>query len=595
MTFDLQALSTVPELIIERANATPNCPAWRTWENGEIKTTTWQEYYHSILTLAHGLSRSGIKAGDRIAICARNSLQWELMEKAGLFLEATIIGIDAHAPLETQHYILNHAQVNVLVVDRPTTAYSHSFKCIITLESDNLQYSTLPSPLIEYSTLIQSPTTDALPLPNKNSMATIIYTSGSTGSPKGIPYNQRQYLVTAQAILDPRLPSLAKGKTEDEISICWLPLSNLFQRVINTIMIAWGGCSYVLNDPKNIMETVIKVNPTLMIGVPRFYEKLQSSVEHRIHSLPSFAQRLVKRCLTIGEITARYRESKLSLPWLLQIKYWLAEFLILGWIRNKLFGKNIYSLITGSAPTPIHVLNFFRSIGISLMEAYGLSENIIPIAMNRPGALRVGSTGRPLLLHDVVIAEDGEVMAKGPGVFHGYLGDEGQEERISSDGFLGTGDYGYIDNDGFLFLTGRKSDLIKTSTGRRIFPKQIETKLTNIPLIENAVVIGNNQKYLTVILALAPSYYTSSEDVKAQCLSHIITVNSNTSSYECIFGALLIPQGFSIEKGHLTSNMKIRRKAIEQQYQEHLATLYETIDSNKSSNPVIIEVVEDII
>jgi long-chain acyl-CoA synthetase len=594
MTLSLESLLSVPQLIVERAKLTPHAPAWCWWDNNSLHTFTWEEYYHRILRLAHGFKKLSIGTGDHIAICAANSMEWELCEKAGLFLGATVIGIDAHAPIEAQSYILSHAKVNVIItqthnsLNALTAHYTTPLKYAILLDDTKIQETNFP--ITRYTFVFQQGSTEALALPDPNAMAAIIYTSGSTGMPKGIPYTQQQYLVTAQGILDPKLPSLVKSQSENEISICWLPLSNLFQRVINTIMIAWGGCSYLLQDPKLIMETIPKVNPTILIGVPRFYEKIQSAIEHKISTFPAFKKWMVQKSLQLGEKHQALQQTHNTASTCFKIKYHCAKALVLNPIRQKLFGTNIYTLITGSAPTPKHVLNFFHSINAPLLEAYGLSENIIPIAMNRPNAMRFGSVGKPLLYHHVKLGNDNEVLVKGPGVFQGYLNDPNQEARIDTDGYLGTSDYGYIDEDGYLFLTGRKSDLIKTSTGRRIFPRQIEAQLTSIPLVENAVVIGNTQKYLTAILALAPQYYSSIGQAKQECLAHIQAINPLFSSYEAIQGAILIPQGFSLEKGQLTTNMKLRRQVIEKQYEQQIRKLYHHIDTHSPPHPFIVEV-----
>jgi len=597
MPFPIEPLLTVPELIIRRAESTPDHPAWKIWENGHLKTITWKEYYQTIQCVTHNLSGAGIKTNDHFFICAHNALAWEIIEKAGLFLGAVIVAVDPNAPAETHRHVLRQTHARVLVTDNLqqvkhlTDIHPVDYTCAIVLSSDHSPPLAATFPVLYYETLINPPANGRqilTALPNPEQTATIIYTSGSTGTPKGIPFTQRQYLITAQAMLDSRLPPLHHGIAENQTTICWLPLYNLFQRVINTLFICWGGCSYLLDDPKRILETTRMVNPTLMIGIPRFYEKLQSATEQQISTSSSLLQKWTRRCLSIGLAYGTCHEWSTKPSWWLQIQYRVAEYTTLRHLRHKLLGKHVYTLITGSAPTPKHVLAFFQSIGAPLLEAYGLSENIIPMAMNRPGARRSGSVGKPLLYHQVILADDQELLVKGPGIFHGYLEASEDSKPFTKEGLLRTGDYGQIDNDGFLFLTGRKSDLIKTSTGRRIFPRQIEAGLTRLPLVEHAVVIGNNQKYLTAILALAPGFYTSFEEARVQCQQHIDALNGELSAYEQIQGALLLPSGFSIERGHLTLNMKIRRKAIETMYENEIRELYKAIEKKKEKIVVIL-------
>jgi long-chain acyl-CoA synthetase len=247
-------------------------------------------------------------------------------------------------------------------------------------------------------------------------------------------------------------------------------------------------------------------------------------------------------------------------------------------------------MLTGSAPTPVSLLDFFNGMGIELYEAYGCSESIIPVAMNRPTQNKHGSVGQPLPYHEVVISDSGEVLVKGPGVFKGYLDSKDADNKITPEGFLSTGDVGYIDRDGYLFLTGRKTDMIKTSTGRRIFPQKIESLLKKHALVEHAILVGNGRKHLAAIVTVSD---TSTSEVEIENLNRIIQEsNGELADYERLKAILVVQSGFSVERGHITLNQKIRRGFIEQCYKQQLDNLYGKVgNSNLRNDRPLIEVV----
>lgn len=376
----------------------------------------------------------------------------------------------------------------------------------------------------------------ALPTPpGAGDIATIIYTSGTTGTPKGIPYTHQQCLIAVDSILS-AFPSF----NSTDVAVCILPLSHLFQRIINLCTIAMSGHSYFINDPKTFQADIQHINPTILVGVPMLFEKMHENVEQKLSVIP----------------------------------FQLGRLLPLSWVRHKLLGRRMRVMITGSAPISSSILQFYRKLGVPFFEAYGMSENIIPMAMNTLELHKDEAVGKTFAENAVHIQEDGEIYVSGPGVFAGYW-DEDNRALFTDDGFFKTGDIGHLDDDGFLYLTGRKSDLIKTSTGRRIMPLKIKETLGDVTGVEHALIFGNGRKHLVAMLQCK-----AKDSIDLAQLKHTIAaMNASLADYEKIQDVLLVTDIFSPEKGHLTSSLKLRSNHIEKLYLNDIDNLYQSIST----------------
>ena len=261
-------------------------------------------------------------------------------------------------------------------------------------------------------------------------------------------------MIAVRAILD-AFPEIDEGAQ----LLCWLPLANLFQRIINFCAIERGATSYVVEDPREVVQHLATANPHVFIGVPRFFEKLHAGIEERLAASPAVVRRLARWGLAAGTRRAERLRAGLGVGFGDRMRWRIADALVVRRLRA-VFGHNIRFLISGSAPMPVWLLEWFEGLGLPVLEAYGVSEDIVPVAMNRPAARKLGTVGRPMLGNEVALGPDSEIRVRGPGVFRGYLGTE--SPAPAADGFWATGDLGEFTSDGFLRLTGRKSDAFKT-------------------------------------------------------------------------------------------------------------------------------------
>ena len=283
--------------------------------------------------------------------------------------------------------------------------------------------------------------------------------------------------------------------------MCWLPMAPLFQRMLNLVAFASRSPTYFVENPRDIMARVAEVRPTAFASVPRFYEKLHDGIQERLAAQSGLQRRLVAAALSAGSEVSQCARGGVAPTWSLRMRHAVLNYLVLRRIRSAM-GGSMKWMISGSAATPVWLLEFFDSIGLLVLEAYGVTENPVPIAANRSNAHRFGSVGRPFRLNEVRLSDESEVLVRGPAMFREYRGEGRPPERFTSDGFYRTGDQGRFDEDGFLYLTGRVAEMIKTTTGRRISPVAVEAVYSRCEYVDEIVVLGNNRPYLVALVGL---------------------------------------------------------------------------------------------
>lgn len=570
-------MKTVLECLRDTAREAPDGLAIFSHAESGWSGVTWKQVWDSVVALSIEFTARGLAAGDRLAIIAPNSLQWEITHFAALAAGAVVVGLDAHDTSERLQIVLRHAGITALVVD------NESVLAKLGNTADHAKFVVLLSPTDQRRRDAAHLTWDQIAhqgsenlptqpdLPKINSPATIIYTSGTTGEPKGILYNHGQLAFACETIIA-TLPKARPGAR----FVCWLPLSNLFQRVMNLCAIASGSSIYVVANPLKVLDFVSAIEPDVFIGVPRFYEKLALGIKSKVAEERGLKRIFANYALSVGDRYATLRRAG-SVPGIaLQLQHKLVDRLVLRRLRG-LMGHRLQYLVSGSAPIPKWILEYFASFGWLVLEAYGLSENILPVAMNTPGAYQFGSVGKLMPGSELRIADDGELMVKGPGLFAGYLGVPGSFEAVSEEGFYRTGDIGRLDETGFLKLTGRKSEIIKTTAGRRIALPAVESVLRELPWVDHAVAFGSGRKCLVALLTINGGDQSAADTHtrRAELAAHIDT---KLSQHERPAAVMLLSQPFTIDGGELTPNLKLRRMEIEKKYQPLIEELFAKLE-----------------
>ncbi|MDP1648558.1 MAG: AMP-binding protein [Rubrivivax sp.] len=578
MNDSASSISTVPGLLAQRVAASPAAVAYQQEAApGQWEPITWADFGQRVEQLRRGLAAAGLRPGDRLAQIAPVSLEWELLHHAALALGVVVVGLDAHDLPERIANMVEQADVTAIATAHPPVLARLSderwARCQLTLQlgagAQPWPAGAKPMPLSKLEALGTGGDAPRLRAPEPDDMATIIFTSGTTGAPKGIAYKHAQLCLAIDAICD-AFPFVGPGSR----LLCWLPLSNLFQRIVNLAGMRRGAATYLLGDPRRVMEVVRGVAPAVFIGVPRFYEKLYDGVRERIGALPFWQRRLVDWAWETGRRTSPYRQKREPMPPGLRMAWAVTDRVVLRRVRA-VMGDRLQCMVTGSAPTPKHLLEEFHALGWLVLEAYGLSENVLPMAMNQMDDFRFGTVGRPLPGNEIVVTDGEVIKVRGPGLFSGYLGEE-DRPPFDADGFYPTGDLGGFDSDDHLRLTGRTSELIKTSTGRRVAPAGVEAELRRVPGIDQVALIGGGRKCLVALCTCALA--DLDEPAHARLVQALREQVIRLNEYERPGGIALLAHPFSIELGELTPNLKLRRGNIEARYADLIEKLYERVD-----------------
>lgn len=567
--------TSVPQLLQRLAQTAPKGIACR-WRNTAGAWSGWNaaQLWTEVRCIARAFLALGLKRGDRLAIMARNCPEWLVAEMAALSLGAVVVGIDANASAEQTVAYLDQVPVRALIVDSAINVA----KVPLSLR-DRLAFvvalgkTTGSSAVLSWRSLRSHDCVpdETAPGPDADDPATVIFTSGTTGAAKAIPHSHRQLLVACTALAE----TYSQVKAGDAV-LCWLPLAHFFQRMLNLVALARGATIALVTDPRIIVSAIYEVQPASLPVVPRFLEKLREEIEARLVGQRGWRRTLVTWGLAAGADWSKcQRDGVRPSPWL-RLRHTLADRVILRRIRAVL-GKRMRFLVTGSAPVAPGLLEFFHQLGVLVIEAYGTSENTVPVAVNRPDAFRFGSVGRPFAPNVVRLADDGEVLVRGPGLFHGYCSEDAAD-CFTPEGFYRTGDLGRFDADGYLYLLGRKGDVIKTSTGWRIAPARIESAYRRCPGVDEVVVFGEGRKHLVGLVTLK-----STAAARAGCSAHVQDVihgellrhGETLAKHERVAAFAVLPGRFTVESGELTPTLKLRRREIEARYGDTIAQLYE--------------------
>ncbi|NEX22876.1 AMP-binding protein [Thiorhodococcus mannitoliphagus] len=578
-------LQTLPALLWRRAELTPLAPArWSLGPTGWT-ATSWRDYRDETARTGAVLAQLKLAPGDRVGIMAPSSARWDALQMGILAAGGVVIGLDPHDREASLNAIAERCDLAGLIVaeagllERFAPPVRDRLHFVVALRSsDNSSIPTLDA------LLASAPAPSAAPPETRpDDPATIIFTSGTTGTPKGISYSHRQFVLAIASILE-----AFPGIDADFRLACWLPLSNLFQRMINGCAIATGAQTFYVEDPRRVMEHIGAIAPHLFIGVPRFYEKLQAGMQAKIDAMPAWQRALIAWALRQGHFYASARRAGRAPGTGTRARRALANRLVLRRMRG-VMGSNLRFLVSGSAPMPRWLLEWFHAIDLLILEAYGMSENIVPIAMNRPDAYRFGSVGRVAAGNQIRLGEDEELWVRGAGVFSGYLGETASDARFDSAGFLASGDYASLDADGFVTLTGRKSEIFKTSTGRRIAPAGIEAALRQVHYVEHAALFGAGRPFLVAVLAVDEAGWTArmagakAAQQGARLREDLAATLANLPDYQRPAGVIVTTRALSIDRGELTANLKLRRGQVEAALCDSIERLYERLQAQTAS------------
>jgi long-chain acyl-CoA synthetase len=559
---------------------------------------SWVELWKTIEDMAKSLLANGIKPGDKVAIMSRNMPEWTISDYALQLVRAVSVPLFSSTSEAEAEFMLNETETVLFLVGEqeqydvaknllmkvPTLHKIIAFDSSVTIEkgnsSEHFADFMKSGSNGSYNQQLQILVNEA----GDQDLCTILYTSGTSGEPKGVMLSVANFM-HCLLIHDLRLTV-----SDKDVSLCFLPLSHIFERGWTFNVLSKGMTSYYLRNPKEVVDAVKVVKPTLMCSVPRFFEKTYEGVNAKIAKSSALKQSMFKWAISVGGQRFNYICNKKPVPFTVKLAYALADKLVLSKGRAVL-GGNFRFMVCGGAAISTEIVGFFEQVGIHIKVGYGLTETTASVTCLLDDDINISSVGKVMPLLEVKIGENDEIMVKGGTVFMGYYKKPELTAEVFKDGYFRTGDAGRLDENGYLYLTDRIKDIIKTSSGKYIAPQKIESLLSGDRYIEQITIIGNERKYVTALVVpssvafdelmkemglekIKKEFQVKETSVVAFFQQRINELQKDLSSYEKVKKIVLLPAEFTIQTGELTPSLKIKRKVVAAQFKAEIESMY---------------------
>ncbi len=587
----------VAYMIMQSAQTHADESAMRFRVDGQWQAYSYREMSEAIRQVARALLALGVQPGDLIGIFSQNRPEWTLIDLAVLSIRAISVPIYATNTETQAAYIVDETKMAIIFTGDQRdydTIQSHiehfpRLKTIVVFDDGADIIGDISQHFSQFKALGADRTQDVelntrLDDAKSDDLATIIYTSGTTGEPKGVMLTHGNIVHQFEAMQHQF--DVGHG----DRSLCFLPLSHVYERSWSFYVLQCGAENYYLANPKEVIATMAEVQPTVMVSVPRLYEKIYASVMHGLDQSSALKKKLFQWSVDVGERYQHALRDKDRVGAGLTLQHRVADKLVLSKVRDAVGGpKNFFS--AGGAPLAQAIEEFFFSAGLLICEGYGLTETSPIVTFNTPKAFKFGTVGKPILGCQVKIADDGEILVKSPSVTQGYYNKPEATAEVFRGGWFHTGDVGKFDDEGFLLITDRIKDLIITSGGKNIAPQKIETIYAKNHFIEQFITIGDRHKFVSALIVpnyealeayaqeQAIAYRSRSElvkndDVRALYQQQIDGLSGELANYEQVKAFTLLPEPFAQETGELTPTQKIKRKVIIEKYATEIEAMY---------------------
>jgi long-chain acyl-CoA synthetase len=573
------------------------------WKEGDLwRHLTWKQYREAVHEAAAGLLSLGIKPDDFVAIMAGNRREHVIADLAAIHTGAAGVTIYSTFAQNQIKYVAGNCGARVAVLE--DLSFMKRWEAVRS-ELPNLEYVVLMEGAENYDTsewvlswedllergrqaLAGDPeiVVRSAGAARPESLATLIYTSGTTGVPKGVMISHRNVVWTAECL------RVGADLSDNPRMVSYLPLAHIAERMSTHYLgLYLGGEVWYCPDIGMVLEYVQKARPTLFVAVPRVWEKFRNRLDARFAEDPG-REKLIRSAAAHGDDMMRRTQAGKSLGLVDRLKHVLFERLIYSKIRHGLGMDGLEIAITAAAPISPDLIYFFRGLGVPLFELYGMSETTGPATTNLPGQERIGSVGRPLPGVEVVLAEDGEILMRGGVVTGGYYRmPEETAESFDNEGFLHSGDLGRFDDDGYLYIVGRKKDIIINAAGKNIAPAKLETALKNHQLVAQACMVGDGRPFMSMILALDPeeaplwaaknniaftdlATLSADPQVLSELQSAMDLANQEVARVEQVKKITIIGDVWTPDSGEITPSLKLKRNIVLDKYRSKIEEMY---------------------
>ena len=570
----------------------------------DIQELSSQDFFDQVRDLSLGLGGLGVEHGDRIAIVSDPRPEWVITDFAILTGGYVSVPLYPTLPAAQMRYILADSSARVAVVaddlqaEKIISVWAElpNLRSVVVIDAHDHE-NEIEKEILSFDSLLARGherliSGDGLGRVYKecamgitsDTLATIIYTSGTTGEPKGVMLSHGNVMSNINDV-----DAVVKLDSEDE-ALSFLPLSHAFERTAVMLFLYKGLTVTFAESLETIARDLQRVKPTVMTGVPRVFEKLHAKIYATVAESPLLRQKLFHWAIGVGQAVAQAQLAGRSVSWSTRVQEPLADRLVLSKVRGRLGGR-IRFLVSGSAPLSVEVAEFLFAIGIPVLEGYGLTETAPVLTVNPEGKQKLGTVGVAVPQVTLRIADDGEILARGPNIMTGYYRKQSETDAAIQDGWFHTGDIGRLDDEGYLTITDRKKELIITASGKNIAPNSIEASLKRSPLVSEAMLVGDRRPYIVALLVpdldalklRAPTVKpgeASLEDIVG--LPHVVrlfgdivdNVNEELARHEQIKRWAILPTQFSIASGELTPTLKLKRRVVVEHWSSVIDQLY---------------------
>src|SRR3984957_9832466 len=587
-TLPSRLLNAVDSLSNPRAQMFRAADGWQSISSGE--------FLRRVAGLSTTFVELGVKPGDRVGLFAANRPEWHTADFAITGAGGVTPPIYFNESPARIIYILKHCgakfvfaagaaqmqKLQALRAQLPELEQVVIADCGADVPADGLRYETLiaaagGADVASY----RMRASQVLP----GQLASIIYISGTTGEPKGVMLTHTNFCSNVTDSC-----ANVKFESKDDIAISFLPLAHVYGRTLDYAHLFHGVTIAYVEAVEHVAEALLAIRPTLLAAVPRVFEKICPRVMEQGSKQTGYKRKIFDWSMQVASRSALWRSGEQNASSRVKLAWGLADKLVYSKIREGTGGK-LRLVFSGGAPLAKELAEFFWAVGVPIYQGYGLTETAPVLTSNYPQN-RMGSSGKPIPNVELSIAEDGEILAKGPCVMQGYYkSPEATREVLSVDGWFSTGDIGYLDKDNYLFITDRKKDLIKTAAGKFVAPQPIENALKTSPFILNAMVVGDKRKFISALIvpnlvtvgakaAEQGIKFSSNEEMVAHSFvrslieREVKRLTANLAQYETIKRFALLPEDFTFDNGSLTFTLKLRRRVVEQQFHDVIERLY---------------------
>lgn len=565
--------------------------------DGKYQSISTKEFYETVKYIALGLLSLGLKNNDKVSLLSETRYEWTFSDLSIIIAGGVTVPIYPSLIPEQIKFIVENSDSTMVIFSElnqwkklemikgslPAVKYYITF-----LKDPPSEEVITLRKLIELGKNYEKDFPDIfekkLKEGNENDLMTIIYTSGTTGVPKGVMLSHMNLISNVTAVKE------ILDINERDTTFSFLPLAHVLERMVTYAYLYFGATVAYAESIDTVGENLMEVKPTIVVSVPRLFEKIYAKVMDNVLSSSPLRQKIFNWAVKVGRESGEKILKKELLPFSLKIKRSIADRLVYSKIKEKTGGR-IRFFVSGGAPLSKEIAGFFFALGIKILEGYGLTETSPVVSVNTEEKLKLGSVGPLLPGVEVKIAEDGEILVRGPNVMMGYYKNEEETKEVIKDGWFHTGDIGKMDEDGFLYVTDRKKELIVTSGGKNIAPQPIENMIKTSPYANQIVCTGDKRKFVSALIvpnwekleeyakSSGISYksrdeLTKNKDILDFMLKEVERVTPGLAPFEQVKKIALLVNEFTIEAGELTPTLKVKRRVIDQKYKEIIDELY---------------------